>query len=158
MSSPQGFESVVPKSLPDENISNDTACIIAIERGNLLTVVWLIKNRKPSVCLTAHMCEVAAENGHLEILQWLHSIGCPWDSATCEGAAEFGHLECLKYALENDCAITERTFLLAAEVGNFPCLKYLYENGYSFNIHLTNYYAANGQLEKLRIAIEEGFT
>jgi hypothetical protein len=29
----------------------------------------------------------AARAGHLELLQWAHANGCPWDESTCAMAA-----------------------------------------------------------------------
>ncbi|CAN0426198.1 unnamed protein product, partial [Ectocarpus fasciculatus] len=49
------------------------------------------------------LCETAARNGHLEILQWARRIGCPWEASTCYGAAENGHLEILQWATNNGC-------------------------------------------------------
>jgi hypothetical protein len=37
-------------------------------------------------------CCCAVWNGHLELLQWLRSQGCPWDDRTCSYAALNGHL------------------------------------------------------------------
>ena len=48
-------------------------------------------------------CARMAENGNLELLQFLHEKGCPWDECTCHYAALNDHLECLKYAHENGC-------------------------------------------------------
>ena len=48
-------------------------------------------------------CARMAENGNLELLQFLHENGCPWGNLTCSRAAKNGHLECLKYAHENGC-------------------------------------------------------
>eukprot|EP00230_Micromonas_polaris_P008967 CAMPEP_0117645366 /NCGR_PEP_ID=MMETSP0802-20121206/11508_1 /TAXON_ID=38833 /ORGANISM="Micromonas sp., Strain CCMP2099" /LENGTH=190 /DNA_ID=CAMNT_0005450733 /DNA_START=85 /DNA_END=655 /DNA_ORIENTATION=+ len=41
---------------------------------------------------------VAAEGGHLEVLQWARATGCPWDEETCEYAAGGRHLEVLQWA------------------------------------------------------------
>ena len=38
---------------------------------------------------------VLSGRGHLEVLQWLHCNGCPWDAETCSRAAFGGHLEVL---------------------------------------------------------------
>jgi hypothetical protein len=38
---------------------------------------------------------MAAQGGHLEVLQWSRANGCPWDEWTCIKAAEGGHLEVL---------------------------------------------------------------
>ena len=41
--------------------------------------------------------------GHLEVLQWAHQNGCPWDRGTCEAAAQEGHLQMLQWARQNGC-------------------------------------------------------
>jgi hypothetical protein len=38
-------------------------------------------------------CWMAAENGHLEVLQWAHANGCPWDDRTRDEAARLGYVE-----------------------------------------------------------------
>ena len=43
-------------------------------------------------------CAYAAQNGHLEVLQWARQNGCEWTSLTCTYAAENGHLEVLQWA------------------------------------------------------------
>jgi len=42
----------------------------------------------------------AAQNGHLEVLQWLRAQDppCPWDSSVCSSAAHKGQLEVLQWA------------------------------------------------------------
>jgi hypothetical protein len=45
------------------------------------------------------VCADAAKGGHLEILRWAHSNGCPWDAATCLHAAKNGHLEVLQWMI-----------------------------------------------------------
>jgi len=46
---------------------------------------------------------MAAGGGHLEILQWARTNGCPWDEGTCYNAARGGHLEALKWLRDNGC-------------------------------------------------------
>ena len=46
----------------------------------------------------ADACAAAAENDHLDALQWLHKRNCPWDQRTCAFAAKNGHLDVLKWA------------------------------------------------------------
>ena len=68
----------------------------------------------------------AAAGGHLVVLKWLHSTGCPWDSATCEAAALCGHLEVLKWAREHDCPWDEETVLAhATHGGHVDMLRWL---------------------------------
>ena len=58
-------------------------------------------------------CAEMAQNGNLELLQFLHENGCPWDVRYLFlNAARNGHLECLKYAHENGCPWDEELVLM----------------------------------------------
>jgi hypothetical protein len=46
---------------------------------------------------------LAAQNGHLSALKYLHENGCPWDLYTCLSAAITEHWDCLQYAVDNKC-------------------------------------------------------
>ena len=78
-------------------------------------------------------CWRMAQNGNLELLQYLHENGCPWDKRTCSEAALYGHLECLQYAHEKGCPWNEETCSEAAKNGHQECLKYARENGCSWD-------------------------
>ena len=49
------------------------------------------------------VCEIAAQNGWLDLLIWARQNGCEWDSYICSDAAYNGHLEVLKWARQNGC-------------------------------------------------------
>lgn len=54
-------------------------------------------------CRNEDTCTGAAQNGHLEVLKYLHENDCEWSDQTASLAAEAGQLECLKYLHENEC-------------------------------------------------------
>ena len=56
-------------------------------------------------------CDIASEEGHLEVLKWLREQGCPWDTYTCSMAALGGHLEVLN-GLERTVVIGMRILVL----------------------------------------------
>jgi hypothetical protein len=58
---------------------------------------WFVKN---NIGLNTETCAMAALEGELELFQWLHRIGCPWDETSCTNAAENGHDEILAFARE----------------------------------------------------------
>eukprot|EP01043_Picozoa_sp_COSAG02_P002086 COSAG02_NODE_46_length_45443_cov_36.731497_38_plen_179_part_00 len=78
-------------------------------------------------------CSNAAENGHLEVVQYAHANGCPWDSSTCSVAAENGHLEVLQYAHANGCPWDWGTCMNAAAAGHLEVLQYARTNGCPWN-------------------------
>jgi hypothetical protein len=48
-----------------------------------------------------NICFIVARDGLLELLKYVHKIGCYWNKYTCEYVALNGQLECFKYAHEN---------------------------------------------------------
>jgi hypothetical protein len=117
----------------------------AIRVGHLGVVKILDRRKKPSFddwyralfCVgplpddwTPYAMDVAALNGHLEVVQWLHENrkeGCT--KIAMDGAAMCGHLEVVKYLHENGkVGCNEVTMVKVAECGRFEVLKWLYEN------------------------------
>ena len=76
------------------------ACNIAAENGWLDLLIWAKLNGYEWDSWT---CSYAASNGHLEVIKWARQNGCEWDSAVCSCAAWNGHLEVLKWAKLNGC-------------------------------------------------------
>ena len=95
-------------------------------QGNLEMVKYCVANECP---IGAFACADAAENGHLEILKYLHEEAkAPWDSYTASWAAENGHLHILEYLVERKYdQYNEFSCSNAAENGHLNCLKYLHE-------------------------------
>ena len=92
---------------------NKDVCTRAAESGHLRILQWAFSVRAPYdylLCLgqaAAHgqlevlqwlcgigfqlngwICEVAAKNGHFEVLRWARANGCPWDKNTCAQKAK----------------------------------------------------------------------
>ena len=102
------------------------------------------------------LCNMAAKDGHLEVLKWARENGCEWNSNTCANAAENGHLEVLKWARENGCEWNSNTCAYAAQNGHLEVLKWARENGCKWNSETCTYAAQNGHLEVLKWARENG--
>ena len=49
------------------------------------------------------LCREAAIEGNLQLLQWAHEQGCPWNATICKLAAQGGHLDSLKYLHDHGC-------------------------------------------------------
>jgi hypothetical protein len=43
---------------------------------------------------------IAASEGHLDVLKYLHENDCPWSSEACYRAHENNHIDCLNYLIE----------------------------------------------------------
>ena len=51
----------------------------------------------------AHICNRAAQNGHLSVLKYARSQDCSWDEATTYYAASGGHLDMLRWLRFEGC-------------------------------------------------------
>jgi hypothetical protein len=51
----------------------------------------------------AESCMLAAQYGHLHVLQWLREDGATWDSRVITCAEEHGYNYVIEWARENGC-------------------------------------------------------
>ena len=60
-------------------------------------------------------CFVAAQAGHLHIIQWARENGCEWYDETCKAAVESGHWDIARWCIDNGCRCSEsmRTEILS---------------------------------------------
>ena len=84
---------------------------------------------KQSESMKHPVSRVAAKNGHLDVLKWARTNGCPWNGCTCANAALGGYLDVLRWARANGCPWDERTCSWAAECGHLDVLKWARANG-----------------------------
>jgi len=101
---------------------------IASYHGHLHILKWL---RGHGCAWDKAICNHAARNGHLSIIEWFNDEGegCPWNEETCASAARGGHLEVLKFLRNNGCPWNSRTYTLASLFGHAHVSKWLRENG-----------------------------
>lgn len=61
------------------------------------------------------ICYIAAQAGHLHIIQWARENGCEWNDETCKVAVESGHWDIARWCIDNGCACSEsmRTEILS---------------------------------------------
>ena len=95
-----------------------TSLAVAVMEGDVRALEWLIQLfdgrglewRDVSMGLSAlaamrgklrshETCDAAAEEGHLEVLQWARQNGCPWDEKTWN----YAHSNCRPYLREHGC-------------------------------------------------------
>ena len=80
---------------------------VAAANGNLQIMKYLHKHMEKPIKWTPTTCKRAVTFNNLEMLKYLHENECQWDKKTIELAVEFRNLECLQYAIENKCEIPE---------------------------------------------------
>lgn len=92
----------------------------------------------------------AAAMGYLDVVQWAHGLGCPWDESTCSSAAEGGHLHVLEWVRGQGCPWSEGTFMSAAFGGHMNVLKWLKDHGAQWNPQTCSIAALAGNLRVLQ--------
>lgn len=110
-------------------------CLYAIGSGNLDAFYWAKDNgflwhmNNLSQCQEA--AHIAAEKGQLEILQWLHELGCDFSSERfCTAAAKSGHLDVVRWLPSVGCDWKDSTFAWAVKGDHVKVVKYMIDNGF----------------------------
>ena len=78
--------------------------------------------------LTSEVLGSAAEGGHLDVIRWLRSKGCPWNELTSNKAAAAGALESLEFLRRHGCPFGQASFS-AASTGQIKVLEWLRRQG-----------------------------
>lgn len=66
--------------------------------------------------------EVAAAEGQLEVLKWMHGIGCTLDPVVTDQAIGNNRVELLQWAYDQGCSIQTHSSYFAARLGECPPL------------------------------------
>lgn len=74
---------------------------------------------------TTKAIDLAAENGHLDVVKCLTVSGKPCSTSVINTAALYGHLEVVKYLIENGKSGTSDAISSAAFSGHLYVVKYL---------------------------------
>ena len=114
----------------------DIITTTAAEYEHVDVLEWIHTERSAQylrIAMGTILCNVAAQVGRLDVLQFARAIGCPWNTSTCEYAAEGGHLELLRWARANDCPWNLYTCVLAAKGGHLEVLQSVRANGCQWN-------------------------
>ncbi|GFH53314.1 hypothetical protein CTEN210_09790 [Chaetoceros tenuissimus] len=110
----------------DEVTFRNAAC-----SGNIALLQHLLENDcprdDPMICVKA--IENDDNEKSLEVLQWLHRKGFPWDENTCTTIAKKGNLKALKYARLNGCPWNEECLKRAVESFHLELVEYCLTNG-----------------------------
>ena len=105
-----------------------------------------------------NMLAGAAQEGHLNVVKWLHEKGYRYDSAI-EYAAGFGHLPVVKYLHENTNTNNNSFILCApAQRGRIEVIEYLCSVGHVPNSTVYQFAVSWNQLNVLKWFHQHGFT
>ncbi len=70
-----------------------------------------------------------AYEGHLKVLQWARSQGCPWSEHTCTSAARGNRLKVLQWAKGQGCPWDKNTSRYGASGGHLEMLQWVRRQG-----------------------------
>jgi hypothetical protein len=144
-------------------VVDDDTVVIAAEYGHLDILQWVRTSSTMNCAWDKRICENAAKNGHLHVLQYargggggVDGIDCPWDADTCALAAEYGHLAVLQWARTNGCEWDSRVCSLSAQNGHLGILQWARPNGCLWSEETCANAAENGHLLVLQWARANG--
>jgi len=101
-----------------------------------------------------NVCEIAAENGWLDLLIYGINNGCQLNSNVCYNAAMNNHLEILKWMKTNNYEIKGGTSFYAAKYNHHEIIKWMKENDYEIENEVCYSATINGNLDILKLAIK----
>lgn len=114
--------------------------------------------------LTCRTCKLAANNGHIEALDWsLHEASLSWSeemlnvcvNISANAAANGGRIAILKYLVKRGCKPNEYMCYHAARGGHLNTLVFLQEIGCPWDYNTSNAAARNGHSEVVKWAIDK---
>ena len=79
----------------------------------------------PCPWYSENVCFLAALHGHLEVLRWARSQGCPWNKSLTWTAAMSGQLKVLVWLIKEECPYNKRQCREAAARGGERARKVL---------------------------------
>lgn len=114
----------------------------AARYGQLDVLKWLFENRfsnEKGISFDTHTPTYAAEGGHVEVVELLWGINCPWSTAFCGWAAMKGHINILEWS-RGRCFPGTNIPLLdikvcdwAIDEGRFEVIQWAFKNGVQWN-------------------------
>lgn len=115
-------------------IALDHGCLLdcvassfAAEEGHFEMLKWLHEKGAP---FTEDTFSCASYHGNLEILEWLKKINCPMDSTVYSCAIKEGNIHTLDWLNDNDAPRCERTFSVAVSKGLVDNLQWLHSRNF----------------------------
>lgn len=139
-------------------------CIAAATIKNL-DVLDLVCEKYRAYFSVVEVCEIAADDGSLEILKWVNDRDeldrllyndSPLSYRLYFKAAMKGHFDIIKYLYENECIFDELACNGTSQNGNLQMLKWLRDRGCPWDKSVCTNSAFFGYLDCLQYASENG--
>jgi len=122
--------------------------------GHLSVIKWALSEGCPRLGLVANR---AARGGHLDLIEYLFSTGwCKSGNSVCVGAALGGHWHVMTWAHNRGCKWDKWTCANAAKGGHLDMLQWLRTNGCPWDKWTCAYAARGGHLHVLEWASANG--
>lgn len=127
-------------------------CTTAAENGHIEIIQWMNENE----CIHDLTASYAARGGQLAIIKWLHARGNKLLEVD-QQAAENGHLNILEWLRDNNLQIRNHVPPAAAAHGHLDVIKWLHKNGFHMLIeHLIA--AENGHINVYKWLYKQGYS
>jgi hypothetical protein len=123
------------------NLYDKHICNIAAREGNLELLQDAIAN---GCIINSNTCSAAVNSGRLDILIYLKNKNCEWDIFTCKEAAKGGYLDILEWSINNGCDHDNSICSHAAEHGHINIVNWYVESGHDIDIENVYICAASG--------------
>ena len=94
-------------------------CLFPASKGDLVTLKWLLAQGCPEP-YWRDVIGCATDSGCAEVVSWACAQGLPMDESATWAATADGHLEILQYLLAVGCPWDPKSCLLAANQSNHP--------------------------------------
>ncbi|TMW57955.1 hypothetical protein Poli38472_013429 [Pythium oligandrum] len=132
----------------DARVLDEAAYRGDLERVRLICIFGLVES-------TASAADIAAVRGDLVMLETLFALGSPTSKCTTramDGAAEEGHMQVVRYLHQRDAPCTRRAIDLSARNGHFEIVQYLLLNRQEGCSPFALFWAcARGHVEVVRV-------
>jgi hypothetical protein len=126
-----GYVDCMRLALADGRNCSESTCIAAVSCGYLECLKFAHAHITFELNVIINICDIAAQNGHVDCLHYLMNNSCTPTSRTLSAAASMGHLDCVRYLLYNRCDWDIAVCTAAAT--HISCLRYLYRYGLTWD-------------------------
>jgi hypothetical protein len=85
-------------------------------------VRWAISNDAPH---GDGLCNIAANTGHLAILQYLREIGLYWDKYVWNSPIQSGNMRMMEWCAANGALYDQESYAMACRIGDKRIMRWL---------------------------------